>query len=69
MEDQVIIQLHGMDPMQAINIIQSVVAQAEVRALEVAQAAVLGMTEGIMQMEAHGMEIAKYWRVINYGMV
>ena len=28
-----------------------------------------GMTEEITQMELHGMEISKYWRVINYGMV
>ena len=66
MEDQVIIQLHGMDPMRAINIIQSVVAPAEVRALAVARAAVLGMIEETIQMEAHGMEIDKNWSVINY---
>ena len=50
-----IIQLHGTDPMQAINIIQSVAAVAMV--LETA--AVPGMIEETIQMEAHGMEIIK----------
>ena len=43
--------------MRGINIIQSVVAPAEVRALAVAQAAALGMIEETTQMELHGMEI------------
>ena len=50
-----IIQLHGMDPMRAINIIQSMVAP--VGAQDPAVAAVTIMIVVIIQMELHGMEM------------